>query len=106
MFQSKRERIRCKHEQGLRFEIKTRRVYESGRRCSETRRINNLIGKDADYLIVVTIDRAFRCSGMWIMPMRNIMNPKSAHLGIVNTTLGVKNLIPSKIDWLQTGENS
>lgn len=92
------------NKQGLRFEIKTRRVYESGRRSSKTRRINNLVGKDADYLIVVTIDRAFRCSGMWIMPMRNIINPKSAHLGIVNTTLGVKNLIPSKIDWLQTGE--
>ena len=92
------------NKQGLRFEIKTRRVYESGRRSSKTRRINNLVGKDADYLIVVTIDRAFRCSGMWIMPMRNIINPKSAHLGIVNTTLGVKNLISSKIDWLQTGE--
>ena len=38
---------------GLTFEIKTRRVYDSERRTSETRRINNLIGKNADYLIVV-----------------------------------------------------
>jgi hypothetical protein len=49
--------IDAKHENGLTFEIKTRRVYESGRRISETRRLNNLVGKTADYLIVVTLDR-------------------------------------------------
>ena len=58
---------------GLTFEIKTRRVYDSERRTSETRRINNLIGKNADYLIVVTLNHAFECSGMWIMPMKNII---------------------------------
>ena len=41
---------------GLTFEIKTRRVYDSERRTSETRRINNLIGKNADYLIVAVQD--------------------------------------------------
>ncbi len=89
---------------GRTFEIKTRRVYESGRRTSETRRINNLVGKDAKYLIVVTLDRSFRCSGMWIMPMRNIVNLKSANLKIVNTTSGVLNLVASKVYWLGTGE--
>ena len=67
-------------------------------------RINNLIGKNADYLIVVTLNHAFECSGMWIMPMKNIINPKSANLKIVNTTIGVKNLVPSQISWLNTGE--
>ncbi len=92
------------NKEGITFEIKTRRVYESGRRISETRRINNIIGKDAEYLIVVTVDRSFRCSGMWIMPICNIVNPKSAHLGIVNTTRGTLNLVPSRITWLGTGE--
>lgn len=102
---SKNEKgIDARHQNGLTFEIKTRRVYESGRRISETRRLNNLVGKSADYLIVVTIDKSFRCAGMWIMPMQNIFNPKSANLKIVNTTIGVKNLIPSKISWLKTGE--
>lgn len=91
-------------KEGRTFEIKTRRVYESGRRTSETRRINNLVGKDAKYLIVVTLDRSFRCSGMWIMPMRNVVNPKSANLKIVNTTKEVLNLVPSKVYWLETGE--
>ena len=91
-------------KQGRTFEIKTRRVYTSGRRVSETRRLNNLVGKKADYLIVVTLNRSFRCSGMWIMPMKNVENPKSAHLGIVNSTAGVSNLVPSQIDWLNTGK--
>lgn len=91
-------------KEGRTFEIKTRRVYESGRRVCETRRINNLVGKEAKYLIVVTLDRSFRCSGMWIMPMCNVVNPKSANLKIVNTTSGVLNLVPSKIHWLGTGE--
>lgn len=34
----------------------------------------------------------------------NIINPKSANLKIVNTTIGVKNLVPSQISWLNTGE--
>lgn len=91
-------------KEGRTFEIKTRRIYESGRRTGETRRINNLVGKDARYLIVVTLDRSFRCSGMWIMPMCNVVNPKSANLKIVNTTSGVLNLVPSRVDWLRTGE--
>lgn len=91
-------------KEGRTFEIKTRRVYESRRRICNTRRINNLIGKEAKYLIIVTLDRSFRCSGMWIMPMCNVVNPKSANLKIVNTTRGVLNLIPSRIHWLETGE--
>lgn len=86
------------------YEIKTRRVYDSGRRISNVRRINNLSGKSADYLIVVTLNHAFECSGMWIMPMKNVTNPTSANLTIVNTTVGVKNIVPSQIDWLVTGE--
>ena len=53
---------------------------------------------------MVTLNHAFECSGMWIMPMKNIINPKSANLKIVNTTIGVKNLVPSQISWLNTGE--
>lgn len=96
--------IDARHENGLTFEIKTRRVYESGRRVSETRRLNNLVGKSADYLIVVTLDRSFKCSGMWLIPMQNLKNPKSANLKVVNTTVGTLNVIPSKISWLQTGD--
>ncbi len=92
------------NQDGLTFEIKTRRVYDSERRNSETRRINNLTENKADYLVVVTLNRDFECSGMWIMPMGNIINPKSANLKIVNTTVGVKNLVPSQISWLSTGE--
>lgn len=90
---------------GLTFEIKTRRVYESGRRNSNksTRRLNNLVGKDANYLIIVTLDRVFRCSGMWIMPMKDVVNPKSANLNIVNNaTCNVMNLMPSRIEWLNS----
>jgi hypothetical protein len=97
--------IDARHENGLTFEIKTRRVYESGRRVSETRRLNNLVGKTADYLVVVTLDRSFKCAGMWLIPMQNLTNPKSANLKVVNTTDGTLNLIPSKISWLQTGES-
>jgi hypothetical protein len=97
--------IDARHDNGLTFEIKTRRVYESGRRISETRRLNNLIGKTADYLIVVTLDRSFKCAGMWLIPMQNLTNPKSANLKVVNTTPGTLNLIPSKISWLQTGKS-
>lgn len=41
---------------------------------------------------------------MWIMPTKNIINPKSAKLQIINTTPGVKNLIPSQIPYLQSRE--
>ncbi|UBZ06177.1 hypothetical protein LDL76_12495 [Salegentibacter mishustinae] len=92
------------HENGLKFEIKSRRVYESGRRISKTRRINNLVGKNADYLIIVVLDRSFNCIGMWLIPMKNIVNPKSAKLEIVNNTKGTLNVVPSEISWLQTGE--
>ena len=37
------------------------------------------------------------------MPIKNIVNPKSANLKIVNTTVGVLNVIPSEIPWLNTG---
>lgn len=92
------------HENGLTFEIKTRRVYESGRRVSKTRRLNNLVGKTADYLVVVTLDKSFKCSGMWLIPMQNLTNPKSANLNVVNSTLGTLNVVPSRISWLQNGE--
>lgn len=91
------------HSTGLTFEIKTRRVYESGRRVSETRRLNNLVGKTADYLVVVTLDRFFKCSGMWLIPLSNLKNPKSANLSVVNNTSGTLNIIPSKIPWLKSG---
>ncbi|MFA6833040.1 MAG: hypothetical protein WCR36_12365, partial [Bacteroidaceae bacterium] len=91
------------HTNGMTFEIKTRRVYNSERRISETRRLNNLIGKSADYLVVVTLDRVFNCSGMWLIPMENIENKKSANLYIVNKTPGTLNVVPSKISYLKTG---
>lgn len=87
-------------KKGVRYEVKTRRVYESGRRKGKTRRLNNLVGKESKYLIVVVLDRSFKCAGMWKMPMKNVYNPKSAHLQIVNTTPGVQNIVKSKIDWL------
>lgn len=96
--------IDARHENGLTFEIKTRRVYESGRRISETRRLNNLVGKSADYLVVVALDRNFKCAGMWLIPIQNLTNPKSANLKVVNTTTGTLNVIPSEISWLQTGD--
>jgi hypothetical protein len=97
--------IDARDKNGLTYEIKTRRVYESGRRVSETRRLNNLVGKSADYLIVVALDRKFKCAGMWHIPMQNLTNPKSANLKVVNTTAGTKNLVPSKISWLETGSS-
>jgi len=96
--------IDARDKKGLTYEIKTRRVYESGRRISETRRLNNLVGKSADYLIVVALNRKFKCAGMWLLPMENLTNPKSANLKVVNTTVGTKNLIPSQINWLKTGD--
>lgn len=96
--------IDARHKNGLTFEIKTRRVYKSDRRLSEARRLNNLDGKSANYLVVVTLDRAFKCAGMWLIPMKKIVNPKSAHLGVVNHTPGTLNVVPSKISWLKTGE--
>lgn len=96
--------IDARHESGLTFEIKTRRVYESGRRLSETRRLNNLDGKFANYLVVVALDKAFKCAGMWLIPMKNIVNPKSAHLQIVNHTKGTLNVVRSSISWLKSGE--
>ncbi|MFT4682379.1 MAG: hypothetical protein ACI9YU_002241 [Flavobacteriales bacterium] len=87
-------------ENGLKYEVKTRRVYESGRRTGKSRRLNNLVGKDSKFLVVVVLDRSFRCAGMWLIPMLNVANPKSAHLQIVNTTQGVKNIVKSRIDWL------
>lgn len=85
---------------GNRYEIKTRRVYSSTRRNSETRRINNLVGKDTDYLIIVVLDHSFDCAGMWLINPNKIVNTKSANLKIVNTTEDVWNLVPSKISYL------
>lgn len=87
-------------KKGVKYEIKTRRVYESGRRTGKSRRLNNLVGKDSEFLVVVSLDRSFNCAGMWLIPMKNVHNPKSAHLQIVNTTPGVRNIVKSKIDWL------
>lgn len=89
---------------GRTYEIKTRRVYQSGRRVSETRRINNLEGKHADYTVVVTLDRYFQCSGMWIMPTQNIINPKQAKLQMVNTTPKTYTVVSSTIPWLNDRE--
>lgn len=97
--------IDARHLNGLTFEIKTRRVYLSERRVSEVRRLNNLVGKSADYLIVVIIDRAFKCVGMWLVPIKNLTNLKSAKLELVNNTKGVLNLIPSQIPYLNNRES-
>lgn len=83
------------------YEIKTRRVYQSGRRNSETRRINGLVGKKADFLIVVVLDKAFCCIGMWKMPLKNVINPKSAHLSVVKKTEGVEVIIPTSLSRLR-----
>lgn len=85
---------------GNRYEIKTRRVYNSKRRNFENRRINNLVGKDTDFLIIVVLNHSFECSGMWLLDIKEISNPKSANLKIVNTTKGVKSLMQSKIPYL------
>ena len=74
---------------GRTYEIKTRRVYESGRRISETRRINGLVGKTADVLVVVRLDRALRCGGMWTMAVRDVINPKSANMTSILRTPGI-----------------
>lgn len=87
-------------KKGIRYEVKTRRVYESGRRKGKARRLNNLVGKESKFLVVVVLDRNFKCAGMWKMLMKNVHNPKSAHLQIVNTTPGVQNVVKSKIEWL------
>ena len=76
-------------DDGTTYEIKTRRVYRSGRRTSETRRINGLVGKSAGVLVVVVLDHAFLCAGMWTMPLRNVVNPKSANLTSIMRTPGI-----------------
>lgn len=83
------------------YEIKTRRVYESGRRKSKTRRLNKLVDKTADYLVVVVIDRIFKCDGIWKMPLANVDKPQSANLSVVKNTLGTDIIIPTSIDWLK-----
>jgi len=90
----------AKDTNGKTYEIKTRRVYESGRRKSKTRRLNNLVDKTADFLIVVVIDHSFKCDGMWKMPLSNIVNPKSANLSVVKKTHETETIIPTTIDWL------
>jgi len=88
-------------QNGTTYEIKTRRVYESGRRESESRRLNGLKDKTADMLVIVALDRAFRCAGMWAGPLSNVKNPKSAHLEIVNTAPGFRSIVPTRISWLR-----
>lgn len=84
---------------GETYEIKTRRVYDSERRKSNSRRIR-ILGKTAKWLIVVTLDKSFRCNGMWKMLMKDVNNPKSAHLGVVKSTKDVEIIINTKINWL------
>lgn len=85
----------------FRYEIKTRRVYESGRRKGKTRRLSGLDGKTADFLIVVTLDQLFRCSGMWKIPMSSVRDPKNALLTIVRTAKGSQVVVPTSISWLR-----
>jgi hypothetical protein len=84
----------------VRYEIKTRRIYESDRRTSRVRRLNNFSGKSADVLIVVALDREFRCAGMWSIPYQNVAQLNSLYVTIVNKAEGVKCLVPSTISWL------
>ena len=84
---------------GETYEIKTRRVYDSERRKSNSRRIR-ILGKTAKWLIVVTLDKSFECNGMWKMLMKDVNNPKSAHLGVVKSTKDVEIICNTKIKWL------
>ena len=86
-------------QNGETYEIKTRRVYDSERRKSNSRRIR-ILGKTSKWLIVVTLDKSFKCNGMWKMLMKDVKNPKSAHLGVVKSTKDVEIIINSKIEWL------
>ena len=86
-------------QNGETYEIKTRRVYDSERRKSNSRRIR-ILGKTAKWLIVVTLDKSFKCNGMWKMLMKDVKNPKSAHLRVVKSTKDVEIIINSKIEWL------
>ena len=90
----------AKDDYGNTYEIKTRRVYESGRRKSRTRRLNKLMDKTADFLVVVVLDYSFQCDGMWKMPLSNVDNPESANLSIVKRTPETEVIIPTSIDWL------
>ena len=87
-------------EYGETYEIKTRRVYDSERRKSNSRRIR-ILGKTAKWLIVVTLDKSFKCNGMWKMLMKDVNNPKSAHLGVVKSTKDVEIIVNSSIEWLK-----
>jgi hypothetical protein len=80
-------------DSGVKYEIKTRRVYSSGRRTSETRRINGLVGKSADVLVVVQLDRGFRCAALWTMPLANVANPKSANMRNILLTPGIQQVV-------------
>ena len=67
-------------------------MYDSERRKSNSRRIR-ILGKTAKWLIVVTLDKSFKCNGMWKMLMKDVNNPKSAHLGVVKSTKDVEIII-------------
>lgn len=88
---------------GETYEIKARRVYDSERRKSNSRRIR-ILGKTAKWLIVVTLDKSFKCNGMWKMLMKDVNNPKSAHLGVVKSTKDVDIVIETEIEWLKKNE--
>jgi hypothetical protein len=62
---------------GETYEIKTRRVYESERRKSNTRRINGLQKKTAKYLIVVELKKNFQPREICKMLLENIENKGS-----------------------------
>jgi len=84
------------------YEIKTRRVYQSERRKSETRRVNGLVDKNADFLVLVILDKAFRCNGMWKMRLADVINPKSANLSsVIKNTKGILEIVPTDIGWLK-----
>ena len=85
---------------GETYEIKTRRVYNSERRKSNSRRIR-ILGKTAKWLIVVTLDKNFECNGMWKMLMKDVNNPKSAYLGVVKSTKDVEIIVNTEIEWLK-----
>lgn len=85
---------------GETYEIKTRRVYNSERRKSNSRRIR-ILGKTAKWLIVVTLDKNFECNGMWKMLMKDVNNSKSAHLGVVKSTKDVEIIVNTEIEWLK-----
>lgn len=90
---------------GKKYEIKTRRIYESSRRVSDRRRLNNLAGKSADFVVVVALDREFACAGMWLIPYRNIPDPANSWITMVNDIPGTVSIVRSRIPGLHNRES-